>query len=78
MLARHLGRPVRWTSDRLLPPQKDEFYSASIGYSLPSVTLLSVSVTHEKVGARQAFYGGITLTQILTTCSKCQTRGRAY
>jgi hypothetical protein len=68
----------RWTRDRILPLQKDELYSASIGYNLPSVTLLSVSLTHEKVGARQAFYGGITLTQVLTTCSKCQTRGRAY
>jgi hypothetical protein len=68
----------RWTRDRLLPLQKDEFYTATLAYTLPSVTLVSVSLTHEKVGARQGFYGGITLTQILTTCSKCLTKGRAY
>jgi FtsP/CotA-like multicopper oxidase with cupredoxin domain len=68
----------RWTRDRILPLQKDEFYSASVGYTLPSVTILSASFTHEKVGDRQGVYGGITLTQILTTCSKCALKGRAY
>ena len=68
----------RWTRDRLLPLQKDEFYSASVGYTLPSQTIASISLTHEKVGARQGYYGGITLTQTLTTCSRCLNRGRAY
>jgi suppressor of ftsI len=68
----------RWTTDRLLPLQKDEFYTATVAYTLPSQTLASISLTHEKVADRQGFYGGITLTQTLTTCSKCLTRGHAY
>ncbi|MEA3080752.1 MAG: hypothetical protein QOD54_420 [Sphingomonadales bacterium] len=68
----------RWTRDRILPLQKDEFYSATIAYTLPSQTIASISLTHERVGPRQAFYGGITLTQTLTTCSRCLGRGRAY
>jgi hypothetical protein len=68
----------RWTRDRLLPLQKDEFYSASLGYTLPSQTILSASLTHEKVADRQGFYWGFTLTQTITTCSRCLTKGRAY
>jgi FtsP/CotA-like multicopper oxidase with cupredoxin domain len=68
----------RWTRDRLLPLQKDEFYSASLGYVLPSQAIASISITHEKVGPRRAFYSGITLTQTLTACSRCLNRGRAY
>jgi suppressor of ftsI len=68
----------RWTRDRILPLQKDEFYSATVAYNLPSVTLLSLSLTHEKVGHRQGFYGGFTITQTLTTCSRCLRKGRAY
>jgi hypothetical protein len=68
----------RWTHDRLLPLQKDEFYSGTIAYTLPSQTIASVSLTHEKVGGRQGFYGGVTLTQLFTTCSKCTSRARAY
>jgi hypothetical protein len=68
----------RWTRDRLLPLQKDEFYSASVGYTLPSQTIVSASLTHEQVADRQGFYWGLTLTQTITTCSRCLTKGRAY
>ncbi|MEA3003123.1 MAG: hypothetical protein QOH81_1911 [Sphingomonadales bacterium] len=68
----------RWTRDRLLPLQKDEFYTATLAYTLPSQTIASISLTHEKVAGRQGFYGGITLTQTITTCSRCLRKGRAY
>jgi hypothetical protein len=68
----------RRTYDRVAPLQKDQFYTGSIGYTLPSATILSVSVTHEKVGDREGFYAGITLTQTLTALSRWIGNGRYY
>lgn len=68
----------RRTHDRLLPLQKDEFYTGTVAYTLPSQTIASFSLTHERVGSRQGIYGGVTLTQTLTSCSKCTSRARAY
>jgi hypothetical protein len=61
----------RWTTDRITPLQKDELYTTSIGYTLPSRTVAALSVGHEIVGSHQGFYLGIRLTQTLTTCSMC-------
>jgi hypothetical protein len=68
----------RWTVDRVAPLQKDEFYTGSIGYTLPSATILSISVTHEKVGDREGFYAGVTITQTLTALSRWIGKGRYY
>ena len=61
----------RWTTDGTVPLQKDELYTTSIGYTLPSRTVAALSVGHEMVGSHQGFYLGIRLTQTLTTCSMC-------
>jgi suppressor of ftsI len=68
----------RWTTDRVIPLQKDEFYTASLGYTLPSQTVPAISFTHERVGLQQGDYFGITITQLLTTCSRCTPKARAY
>jgi hypothetical protein len=68
----------RWTTDRINPTQKDELYAASIGYALPSRTVVSFNAAHETVAGRSGAYFGLRLTQILTTCSVCQVRGPAY
>jgi hypothetical protein len=61
----------RWTTDSTVPLQKDELFTTSIGYTLPSRTVAALSVGHETVGSHQGFYFGIRLTQTLTTCSMC-------
>ncbi|MDB5424401.1 MAG: hypothetical protein JWQ29_1817, partial [Phenylobacterium sp.] len=68
----------RWTTDRINPTQKDELYAASVGYSLPSRTVVSFSAAHETLAGRSGAYFGLRLTQTLTTCSVCQVRGPAY
>jgi FtsP/CotA-like multicopper oxidase with cupredoxin domain len=68
----------RWTIDRVNPLQKDEFYTASLGYTLRSQTVPAISLTHERVGPVQGTYFGITITQTLTTCSRCTPKGRGY
>jgi hypothetical protein len=71
-----LSTTQRWTTDRINPLQKDELYVASLGYALPSRTVVTLSAAHETVAGRSAAYFGLRLTQILTTCSVCL--GRAY
>ena len=61
----------RWTTDRTLPQQKDESYTASIGYTLPSQTILSLSVARETVGSERGLYAGLRLTHAFNFCSKC-------
>lgn len=68
----------RWTTDRALPLQKDELYTTTIGYTLPSQSIVSLSAADEYVGGRQGIYAGLRLTQTLTTCSRCQLKGHAY
>jgi hypothetical protein len=68
----------RWTTDRINPTQKDELYAASVGYALPSRTVVSFSAAHETSAGRSGAYFGLRLTQTLTTCSVCQLRGPAY
>ncbi|MDB5475955.1 MAG: hypothetical protein JWP49_1466 [Phenylobacterium sp.] len=68
----------RWTTDRINPLQKDELYTASLGYTLPSRTLAAISVAHERVGGERGAYIGVRLTQTLTTCSTCMAKGSAY
>jgi hypothetical protein len=68
----------RWTTDRALPLQKDELYSASVGYTLPSQTIISLSAGPEKVGAERGLYFGLRLTQTLTLCSKCILTGSYF
>ena len=68
----------RWTTDSNAPLQKDELYTASIGYTLPSRTVAALSVGHETAGSHGGFYLGIRLTQTLTTCSMCSAKDPYY
>ena len=68
----------RWTTDRVLAMQKDELYSGSIGYTLPSQTVISVSAANEKVGTEKGLYAGLRLTQTFTLCSKCILTGKYF
>jgi hypothetical protein len=69
----------RWTTDRIEPLQKDELYTASVGYTLPwSQTVAAVALGQEKVADRQGLYAGFRLTQTLTTCSRCLAKGGYY
>ena len=68
----------RWTTDRIAPLQKDELYTASLGYTLPSQTVVAAAFGHEQVGDRQGVYAGIRFTQTLTTCSRCIAKGKYY
>jgi hypothetical protein len=68
----------RWTTDRFAPDQKDESYTGSIAYTLPSQTVIAVSAAHEKVGDREGLYAGLRFTQTLTVCSRCQVKGAAF
>ena len=68
----------RSTTEAVMPTQEDTIYTGTLGYNLPSQSLVSLSVARERVGDRAGVYAGLRLTQTLTTCSRCQTRGRAY
>ncbi|WP_404710146.1 hypothetical protein [Sphingomonas sp. MMS24-J13] len=68
----------RWTTDPIQPLQKDELYTGTIGFNLPSQTTISASVARELVDHRTGVYAGIRLTRTLTTCSRCLLKGRAY
>ena len=68
----------RWTTDRVMPLQKDELYTVSLGYVLPSATTATLSVAHEVVGPAQGVYAGFRLTQTFTTCSRCLAKGSFY
>jgi len=68
----------RWTTDRVLPLQKDEIYTATMGYTLPSQTVVWLSAAHEKVADRRGVYAGVRLSQTFTICSKCIARGAYF
>ncbi|HTI66038.1 MAG TPA: hypothetical protein VL460_00675 [Caulobacteraceae bacterium] len=68
----------RWTSDRLTGKEHDALYTASIGYSLPSDTVAALSVASERVGGRDGVYAGLRITQTLTSCNRCLTKGRPF
>jgi hypothetical protein len=68
----------RWTTNGNALLQKDELYTGSIGYTLPSRTVAALSIGHEIVGSHQGLYVGIRLTQTLTTCSMCSAKDPYY
>lgn len=68
----------RWTTDRVEPLQKDELYTVSLGYTLPSATVAAFSVAREQVGDRRGVYAGLRLTQSFTLCSRCLAKGQFY
>lgn len=68
----------RWTTDRTLPQQNDRLYSASVGYTLPSQTVVALSAAREQVGVEKGLYAGIRFTQSFTACSKCIARGQYF
>jgi hypothetical protein len=68
----------RWTRDRLAGRQKDAIYTTTLGYALPSDTVAAVSIAHETADGREGVYAGFRLTQTLTSCSRCLTKGRYY
>jgi hypothetical protein len=76
--ALNLTTTQRWTTDRIAPLQRDQLYTTSLGYTLPSRTVVALSFAHEDVGGRRGAYVGIRITQTLTTCSRCLASGRYY
>ncbi len=68
----------RWTTDRVMPVERDKLYSASVGYTLPSQTVISLSAAHETVGVKKGLYAGIRITQSFTLCSKCILNGEYF
>lgn len=68
----------RWTTGRALPLQKDELYTASFGYALPSQTVAALAIGQETVGDRRGVYAGLRFTQTLTACSRCIAKGKYY
>ena len=61
----------RRTTGSILAAQRDRLYTTSLGYTLPSRTVVSLSVGREQVGDQRGAYVGLRITQTLTTCSKC-------
>jgi hypothetical protein len=76
--ALNLTTTQRWTTDRVDPLQRDHLYTTSLGYTLPSRTLVALSLAREDVGGHRGAYVGIRITQTLTTCSRCLASGRYY
>lgn len=68
----------RWTTDDVLPTQKDTLYTMTVGHDLPSQVLASLSVARERVDDRVGVYAGLRLTKTFTTCARCLTRSHAY
>ena len=66
-----LASTQRRTTDSTLATQQDRLYATSLGYTLPSRTVVALSVGHEAVGSQHGVYVGLRVTQTLTTCSKC-------
>jgi len=73
-----LTNTQRWTSGANMPSQTDQLYTVSTGYTLPSQTVIALSVAQEKVADRKGVFAGIRFTQTLTTCSRCIARGHYY
>ena len=68
----------RWTTDRVMPLEKGELYTGTVGYNLPSQTTVSLSLAHERVADRQGVYAGLRLTQTVTSLSKALLKGRYF
>ena len=68
----------RWTTDRVMPLQKDAIYTTTVGYKLPQQAILSFSIADEAVDGRRGAYAGVRLTKTLTTCNRCQIKGTPY
>jgi hypothetical protein len=68
----------RWTTDRVESRQRDNLYSAGIGYTLPSQTVVALSAAREQIAGQRGLYAGVRITQTFTACSKCMMRGRAF
>lgn len=52
----------RRTTDSTLPGQRDRLYTTSLGYTLPSRTVLAWSIGHEEVGSQCGAYVGLRIT----------------
>ena len=72
-----LSATQRWTTDPLLPIQRDRIYTATVGHNFATQSLMLLSVARERVADRAGVYAGIRLVQTLTTCSRCAA-GAAY
>lgn len=68
----------RWTTGDAEAERRDRLYTTTIGYGLPTNTIIAVSAAHEKIGDRKGLYAGLRLTQTLTACDRCLVRGRHY
>ena len=68
----------RWTFHGPDGLQKDDLYTTTVGYTLPSATVAALSIASETVGERRGIYAGLRFTQTLTTCSRCLAKGRSY
>ena len=68
----------RWTTASGALIRKDDIYSATLAYNLPSQTVIALSAAHERVGQERGLYVGVRITQSFTLCSKCIARGAYY
>ncbi|MDP9108144.1 MAG: hypothetical protein M3N23_03620 [Pseudomonadota bacterium] len=67
----NLTTTQRWTTDRVDSLKRDHLYTASLGYTLPSRTVIAFTLAREDVAGRGSSYAGLRITQTLTSCSKC-------
>ena len=73
-----LASTQRWTTDDVLPLQKDELYSANIGYTFQTNTTPYLSVAWEKVGDHSGLYAGVRVTQTFTILDRGIAKGMSY
>jgi hypothetical protein len=68
----------RWTNDNGTLVRKDEIYTGTIAYALPSQTVIALSAAQERVGQEKGLYVGVRITQTFTLCSKCIAKGKYF
>lgn len=57
---------------------KDDLQTASIGYNLPSDTVVALGVSREYESGQRGWLFGISIAQVITTCDRCLIRSRHY
>lgn len=72
----NLTTTQRWTTDRILPLQRDRLWTTSLAYSMASRTMVALSVGRESVAGQRGSYIGLRITQAFTACSKCTATER--
>ena len=68
----------RWTGQPGQHGDYDSMQSLTVGYALPSDTVVAVGLARERVGGETGLYVGVSLSQTLTICDRCLIRARHY